>query len=1130
MAKRCNVCKKTYPDNERTCPYCAKADADEVEAVEEAVEVEEAPPEETTKPSLKKPAQPTKMASAPKPTMLAGDDIDILAEEVSPGEEEGPKDKPPSKAGKAGDSKKTQMAAHTAQPTQLAKKAPAPTMLAPPGAQADSVDAAIGEAPAGPAKKTGSKSDVSLVGDETPTGPSKKTGSKSDVSLVGDEAIVEGASEVNLGDMPGGQGDRPSGLDLIAEAVESGEISKKGKSTDVAKPPAVGEDEAADFLGDESSAVDLGSAHDITVTPFPGEKGVVMPKSGSGKAKGKVAQEPSEEPVDAVDEMDSEAVEEAEAEEAPEEADEKHAVAAAGGTATKTAPKAKSSWVPGILVGVAGAVVVMTGMSVATDIVAIKPLNDAMGKKAPKSAQETKLEKDLASAQQGQREATGKIDAAEKGEKAAKDSEAAAKKELLQAKTALEEAKKTQNKPLEELRMNLAKEKADHQKASDSLVEANKLVDGLQTDLKDAGYNAASAKEVPAQLKKLIAKQKADDGVLADAAKTLQVDKDKIAGAVKKLDADKKAADMDRTRLGAVVKCVRDKLTEGKFLTGDASKDEAVMAGLDKALKQAISPLVTALGKTTTAVVEAAEAAPDAVAGLVALTRPAEREALLGYFRLREPLVQTPQKMLDAWIPLLENMDRANAAELGKKAIIDANWVKKQDLQATPVDKAKAEYLLGLAQRNQLNYVEAKKVLEPLAAGPEKTSDPAYKKRARQVLWEITDPLAYYLRYGHLQAQGKLDRMLAELDAGVKAATGAQKGSLLALTSQAHLEKAVTAAKNKKLDPKAPDVIQADVAGKDAIAAGAVEEGNYVLGLKAELLGDLNTALNHYKVAAQYKGRRDLASLYRLALARVLLKAAPAPAAEKKAPTDKTDKTKADALSGVKAPVRLTRSALLRQVLAARANGSLTPATMFLVLNMVMLVADDEEEGTPRNIANIEAAIKLAREAIELGDPRGYLMLGAAEAQKAQWTKGLNSYITGMEKLYPGLGSQGLRQIFDEHPLFKLSDPERPPQPLVAEKHYGAGLTYFWDQKYERAEEEFKEAVRFFNKDARYFYYLGLSQLLQKPSKLGAANESFGLARRLELQGSPESDEVNNALERVQGQPRSVLGKIRQKP
>jgi tetratricopeptide (TPR) repeat protein len=1121
MAKRCNVCKKTYPDNLKSCPHCEKAaEAEEADVLDEAVEVEESPSGTGKSGKLppKKPAQP-------KPTMIAGDEIDILAEEVADEavEEAPPKAKPTgSKPDISADPKKTHLAGKTGQPTKLSSKTPAPTMLAPADADADILDAEVDE-------------------DSAPVFPPKKPAGKgSDVDLaVADEVLVEGASEINLGDAQGGKGDRPSGLDLIAEAVESGVDLNKDKKRAAPKEPAGVEDEAADMLADESSAVDLGSTADEALNPFAGQD---SEKAASSKRRsGKATDEAAEEAAADEEVAEAEGAEEAEAAEEAEE-EEAHVGPGGGGAATATAPprqKSRSHLFAGIGIGLLAGVVGVGALAGFTDVI-----DNAVGKKKPE-APDTKIK---------ERQLSDAVKTAE-----------GAQKQVQELQTQLDaEKKKVKADPGVQNALDAAK--AEAKQKADALKEATKAVESIQSSLKEAGYPAD--KDVSEQVKKLAKDAGADKALLDDVSKALKVQKDKLAAAVKKLDADKTMADgklakarerleaavdkdrlmgkeldqgiemlvadkkmveTDRARLDGIVKTVRDKLKEGRFLTGDASKDAAVLAGLDKALKQAISPLVTAMAEVTGAVTDATSGLPDLVNRVYDLTTPVQREAQLGYYKMREPLVHTPEKMLDNWIPLLSDMDRKDAAELAKKASIDANWVKKQALQATPADKAKADYILGLAQRGQLNYVEAKKLLEVVAAGPEMPNDPPFKKQARQVIWEMTDPLAYYVRYAHLAAQDKRDRMLTELAAGVKATTGAQKGSLLALSGLVRLDKARAA--GRKLDPKMADLVQAEADGKAAIAAGAMEEGNYALGRRAELLGDLDAALKHYRVAAQLKGRKDLASAYRLALARVLLQVnTPAPE-EKKAPKAKSEKTEANA--GDRHDFRaahLSRRALLKQALTTREKGTLTPATMLLVLNMVMLTADDDEPDAPKNIAQIDEAIKLAHDAIELGDPNGYLILGIALTQKDQWTKGLSEYIVGLEKLYPGPAAQGLRQIFDEHPLFRIPDSARPPQPLQAEKHYAAGLTYYWNGKYEQAEEEFKEAVRFFEKDARYFYYLGLSQLMQKPSKAGAATESFRLGKRLEDQGNPDKEEVNHALERVQGEPRKVLGRLRQKP
>jgi hypothetical protein len=113
----------------------------------------------------------------------------------------------------------------------------------------------------------------------------------------------------------------------------------------------------------------------------------------------------------------------------------------------------------------------------------------------------------------------------------------------------------------------------------------------------------------------------------------------------------------------------------------------------------------------------------------------------------------------------------------------------------------------------------------------------------------------------------------------------------------------------------------------------------------------------------------------------------------------------------------------------------------------------------------------------------------------------------------------------DNHPAFRRPDSLKPPDQLLAEKHFGNGLRFYFDRQYPQAEKELLEAVRYNDQDARYLYYLGLSRLLQ--GKREFALEDFRVGARLERQEKPSPAAVAGSLERVQGPIRQTLNKYR---
>ncbi|MFM7149186.1 MAG: hypothetical protein ACKO23_05020, partial [Gemmataceae bacterium] len=101
------------------------------------------------------------------------------------------------------------------------------------------------------------------------------------------------------------------------------------------------------------------------------------------------------------------------------------------------------------------------------------------------------------------------------------------------------------------------------------------------------------------------------------------------------------------------------------------------------------------------------------------------------------------------------------------------------------------------------------------------------------------------------------------------------------------------------------------------------------------------------------------------------------------------------------------------------------------------------------------------------------------------------------------------------------------PDPLKGEKHYAAGLNFFFSCKASEAEKEFLSAIQNDNGDARYYYFLGLSRYVQGHRD---AADDFEQAARLEERGRPDRASVSSALERVQGPLRGMLNEIRSRP
>jgi hypothetical protein len=110
-------------------------------------------------------------------------------------------------------------------------------------------------------------------------------------------------------------------------------------------------------------------------------------------------------------------------------------------------------------------------------------------------------------------------------------------------------------------------------------------------------------------------------------------------------------------------------------------------------------------------------------------------------------------------------------------------------------------------------------------------------------------------------------------------------------------------------------------------------------------------------------------------------------------------------------------------------------------------------------------------------------------------------------------------------PVVRRPPSTEQPNPLLAEAHYAAGLRAYFGGRFADAEADFDAAVQCDRKDARYFYFLGLSRLALGEAR--EANADFEEGARLERDNLPARKVVSTALERIQGAPRQALNRFR---
>jgi hypothetical protein len=150
-----------------------------------------------------------------------------------------------------------------------------------------------------------------------------------------------------------------------------------------------------------------------------------------------------------------------------------------------------------------------------------------------------------------------------------------------------------------------------------------------------------------------------------------------------------------------------------------------------------------------------------------------------------------------------------------------------------------------------------------------------------------------------------------------------------------------------------------------------------------------------------------------------------------------------------------------------------------------------------------------------------------ALAIKGLHTRALTAYAEGLRKYLPPRYADGLLRMVRSHPGLSRPESRLVSDSLLAEKHYAAGVNFYFARNYRSAEKELLAAIENDSQDARFFYYLGLARLLQ--NKRGAA-EDFDQGARLEAQGRPAPAAVSAALERVQGPARRRVNEARTRP
>ena len=491
----------------------------------------------------------------------------------------------------------------------------------------------------------------------------------------------------------------------------------------------------------------------------------------------------------------------------------------------------------------------------------------------------------------------------------------------------------------------------------------------------------------------------------------------------------------------------------------------------------------------------------------------------LKFYQIREPLIDSPEQQVDTYLALLSDRNQKDTRELNL-ALRDAKWLMSPEAKMSPEIRGKAFLVTGLAQRNQQQFDKAKESLQLAVKEAAVVKIISVKKaepwgtQAKLALDELTDATVYYLPLvSKFEAAGKFQAALAELNTALLAMPGDTR--LLARRALVRFELTRNDPKYSasKFPEDADKAIRADLelALADPNVAG---EAAFVQGQLEEVIGNFTRAEALYRQSLKtYKGTPEEISRVRLALGRLLQRdrtPGGAPAAlpqsklndEPSIPTEKAEVVYVHPLS-----------LLVAQLALGAQPGAV----------------DDDD---PAETARIKESVEIAKDLMKSDNPKikgqGNMLMGQALAKQGRRTEGLRLYIEGLKLVFPGRETKELMKLVEEHPIFQLPDVATRPNPYLAEYHYAQGRQLYFARKYTESEAHLKQAVTYFDQDARYHYFLGLTQIAQRTRfKRDLADLSLIRAGKLEAQNKPNFTEVNMSLERIQGDLRQFLNRYR---
>jgi tetratricopeptide (TPR) repeat protein len=196
---------------------------------------------------------------------------------------------------------------------------------------------------------------------------------------------------------------------------------------------------------------------------------------------------------------------------------------------------------------------------------------------------------------------------------------------------------------------------------------------------------------------------------------------------------------------------------------------------------------------------------------------------------------------------------------------------------------------------------------------------------------------------------------------------------------------------------------------------------------------------------------------------------------------------------------------------------------------VLMLVLGLQAPPVPGDEQGLDEAERLADEILRARPGTFPFNVHAqALAIKGLWGEAIREYVAGIRPMLPREYGDGLLYLILNDPCRKRPDSLRIPNPMEAERHFAAGLNFYFDCDFANAEKEFLLTLRNDNQDARYFYFLGLSRLGQNNRRDAIAD--FAAGAELERVNRPPAGAVSESLERIQGPMRNIVNEYRYRP